>query len=143
MTDLFVLFGGFAASACAIELLVARKLHTAVGRVIAIHLIGLSAALYFMRTVDVAAALVCWSGLFVAWFGIRSHIESSILLRILYFLRGGPLTRDEILGCYDREYGRAIRIDDLVKAGLLSRRSHEIALTARGRAVARLAALLR
>jgi len=143
VTDLLILLGGFAASAAAIELLVAGKLQTAVGRVMAMHLIGLGAALYFVRTVDIAAALVCWSGLFMAWFGVRSHIESSILLRMLYFLRDGPSTRDAILNRYDREYGRAIRTEDLVNAGLISRRSQELTLTSKGRAVARLAALLR
>ncbi len=143
MKDLLVLGGGFVASACASEWFIGRKLQSALGRVLCLHVAAFIASLCFTETVGAAAAFVLWTGMFTAWFGIRSHVESSILLRMLHFLRDGHATRDEMLGRYDRHDGQAARIEELVRAGLIRRTSDGILPTRKGRFVARIAARLR
>ena len=143
MRDLLILGGAFALSVCMIELLVKHKLQSALGTVAAVHGAGLAVALVVTRHVGVAGVLVFWTGLAACWFGVRSHVESSILLRLLHILRDGSSTREEILVRYQRDHSKSARIDELLRAGLVARAPDGVQVTPKGRAVARLVLLLR
>jgi hypothetical protein len=143
MRDLLVLGGAFALSVCALEVLVTRKLQSALGVIALVFGAGLAAALAFVRGVGVPGVLVFWSGLAACWFGVRSHIESSILINLLHRLRDGPAARDDLLEGYLRRHGEEARLDELVASGLVARTPDGILATAKGRFVARLAARLR
>ena len=73
-------------------------------------LIGL--LLLYLAITRLSAVLpfaIFWSGAFLTWFGVRSHIESSILLRMAYLLRGHPMQPGELLEEYDYPGGFFLR----------------------------------
>jgi hypothetical protein len=141
--DALVLAGAFAVSLAAIEIVVARKLQSALPTIALIHALGLIAALGLVRTVGVLGVLVFWSGLAACWFGVRSHIESSILFRLLHLLRQDAATREDVLGRYYRDHSEEARLDELLQSGLVVRTAGGLVPTAKGRFVARVAARLR
>ena len=74
-----------------------------------------------------------WAGVFLCWFGIRSHLESSILLHMLVLLREKPVSRQALIDAYLQSYGPAERLDELKHAGLLKPGSQgAVLLTPRG-----------
>jgi hypothetical protein len=142
MNDLLVLAASFAAAVLVTEVLVREKLQSALGRVVAVHCLAFAVAAWATHTLPGTSAFVFWTGMFALWFGLRSHVESSILLRMLTSLRERPASREEILLRYNQLYGRAARVDELVRAGLVTRTPTGIAPTTKGRVVARTAVLL-
>ena len=143
MSDLLVIAAAFTAAIVVTELFVGGRLQTVPGRVIVCQVIAFALVVRATRTVPGAAVFVFWSGAFALWFGLRSHVESSILLRMLTWLRNRPATRDEILERYNERYGRAHRVDGLVHAGLVTAADGVLAPTAKGRLIVRIARLLR
>jgi hypothetical protein len=100
--------------------------------------------LLFTRHAAVVPFAIFWSGAFLTWFGVRSHIESSILLRMAYLLRGHPMRPGELLEEYDKVYGANQRVDELFRAGLVVRQeSGEIEVTAKGSRILSAAARFR
>jgi hypothetical protein len=142
MNSLSILTGGFVATALAVEFGVGRKLHSALGAVVAVHVAGFFASAWF-ADVAVSAALVFWTGMFVCWFGVRSHVESSILLRMVYLLRHGPLSGNDLVRRYERHYGEAARLEELERGGLLRTTRDRTQLTGKGQLIVRTATLLR
>jgi len=143
MNALLALAAMFLTTIAVTELFRGDKLQSVIGRVIACHVVAFALAARAIATVPVAAVFVFWTGMFALWFGLRSHIESSILLRMLTRLRDRPATRSEILDWYNQRYGRAHRVDGLVRAGLVTAAGGVLAPTAKGRLVVRIARLLR
>lgn len=87
--------------------------------------------------------LLFWGGSFLAWFGVRSHLESSILLWMLVYLRKAERTEAEISTVYLQRYGPAERLEELHTGGLIERMpGGEIALTRKGQQILRIATLL-
>jgi len=86
---------------------------------------------------------VFWSGAFLTWFGVRSHIESSILLRMVFLLRSRPLDGNELLRRYESLYGIELRIEELLRSGLAERAGDRLRVTAKGRRILAAAAWLR
>jgi hypothetical protein len=145
VTDLLALVGAFAATALLSEVFLrSRKLQAALVRVLGVHAIGLIIALVVLlprHRISGVPILVFWSGAFLAWFGVRSHIESSILLRMVHILRRGPMRADGLIASYVSYYGPGERVEELVRAGLMTR-SHDgpgLVLTGKGRLIARVA----
>jgi hypothetical protein len=149
MAGLLVLGAVFAVAIVACDLLRAgSKLQAALGRIAIVHASGLAVSLIFLVATDlmrVVPILIFWCGASLAWFGVRSHIESSILLRVAYMLRGGPMTRGEVIARYDVHYGQTQRLANLVGGGLLRSRPDEASwiLTTNGLRVVRLVSRLR
>jgi hypothetical protein len=142
MNGLLILTGGFVASALAVEFGVRRKLQSALGAVLAVHAAGFVVAAW-LADVGATAAVVFWSGMFVCWFGIRCHVESSILLRMVYLLRHGPLTGADLVRRYARHYGEAARLEELERGGLMTKTSDRSPLTPKGHAIVRIATFFR
>jgi hypothetical protein len=88
------------------------------------------------------AFTIFWGGAFLSWFGVRSHIESSILLRMLYLLRKRPLTETELIGAYTARYGESVRLEELFRGGLASRSGETLLVTAKGKAILRVVSRL-
>jgi hypothetical protein len=143
MNDVLILAATFLAAIVLTELFRDGTLQSVLGRVLLCHIAGFAIAAWAARSVPVPALFVFWTGLFALWFGLRSHVESSILLRMLTRLRDRPATRAEILDWYNQRYGRAQRVDGLVRAGLATAAGGVLAPTAKGRAIARIARMLR
>jgi hypothetical protein len=89
------------------------------------------------------ALTIFWGGAFLSWFGVRSHVESSILLRMLYLLRRGSMTEEQLVADYASHYGQAIRIEELVRGGLASRTNGKLSASAKGKAILGIVARLR
>lgn len=112
-----------------------RKLQTGLAAVVRVWAIAgamLLAHLAFARGSGVVVGALFWSGAFLAWFGVRSHIESSILLRMIYLLRGRDLAGEELVADYERQYGPEQRVEELRRAGLAEETDAGLRLTAKG-----------
>lgn len=78
---------------------------------------------------------VFWAGAFLTWFCVRSHVESSILLRMLYLLRGRARSGDELVADYERLYGEEQRRRELLAAGLAEEGPEGVRVTAKGKRI--------
>jgi hypothetical protein len=124
---------------------------TGVGTAVAVGRIGnvlaaYAAAMAWMLTTAAAglvALTVFWAGVFLAWFGIRSHIESSILLRMLFMLRRSRLSDADIVAEYTRRHGESARLAELRRGGLIVGDAGRARVTPKGRAILSLASRLR
>jgi hypothetical protein len=149
MSSLLVLVAGFGFTAMAGDLAVrGRKLQSALGRIALVQVIGLGVVMAVISRLGGLGALpilVFWSGAFLSWFGVRSHLESSILLRMVHMLYRGPMTGREVMTEYASKFGRSERLQELVGAGLLERDpgSGAVRATGKGRRIARLVERLR
>jgi hypothetical protein len=122
------------------------RLQSSLGPVVLVFVLFalLTAAwLILSRQISIIPTVIFWYGAFLTWFGIRSHIESSILLRMLYILRQRPLDSTELLEEYRRHYNPGERLNELYRAGLLVPGNGKPLLTPRGRMLARIVSLLR
>lgn len=122
------------------------KLQTGLTKVLTVHLVVACLLLsYFWATGRFSriALLIFWAGAFLSWFGIRSHIESSILLRMLYLLRGGPMTQEQLLHVYESHYGEALRLKELFQGGLLEQTPEGITPTPKGKWILRIVSFLK
>lgn len=122
------------------------KLQTGLGRVLVVWAMLYLFAVYPLFHYGDIGPLpftMFWAGAFLSWFGVRSHIESSILLRMLVLLRERPLSRAELLAKYAGHYGEQARIDELVRGRLAVREGAGLAVTAKGKGILRVVDLLR
>jgi hypothetical protein len=100
-------------------------------------------SLVLSNAVSPIAFTIFWGGSFLTWFGVRSHIESSILLRMLVFLRRQPMTEALLLAQYLSVYGEAMRLEELCRGGLAQRDRDRLSVTPKGKAVLRVVSTLR
>ena len=147
MRETLVLLAGFFLAISTSEaLLRGTKLQTGLHKVLLSH--GFWFVLvwvYMMRTdgFSLLTLLIFWSGAFLTWFGMRSHVESSILLRMLYLLRQGPMSASDLLHEYESHYSEGARLEELFRGGLLEKKAGESVITAKGRFIASIAAHLK
>lgn len=78
------------------------------------------------------ALWVAWAGAFLIWLTVRSHISSSILLRMVHMLWQGPLSASELTARYELDHGSEHRARQLRSAGLTRGEAQTLA----GRALA-------
>jgi hypothetical protein len=78
---------------------------------------------------------VFWAGAFLTWFGVRSHIESSILLRMVHLLRAQERRGDELVAAYDALYGPGERREELFRSGLAEPAPEGVRLTPKGKRI--------
>jgi hypothetical protein len=86
---------------------------------------------------------IFWGGAFLSWFGVRSHIESSILLRMLFLLRRHPMTESALIAEYTSLYGEAMRREELFRGGLAVRTGDRVSVSPKGKAILGVVAKLR
>ncbi len=112
------------------------KLQTALGRVLVVWAgvyLPAVAALAITGGASPFSFTVFWGGAFLSWFGIRSHIESSILLRMVHLLRLGPMAQSALVAEYLALCGQSARTDELLRGGLAVQNAGELVVTAKGR----------
>jgi hypothetical protein len=122
------------------------KVQTGLSRVLVVHFLCWLAVLVMMmsaRRVGFVAITGFWAGGFLSWFGVRSHAESSILLRMLYLLRKGPKMTEEWLKEYHSHYGPELRIEELFRAGLIAGKPEGAVVTAKGERILKAVSWLR
>jgi hypothetical protein len=130
---------------CSDLVLRGAKVQTRLVPVLLVYALSGTVLLAYLRVVNAAGVVafgICWVGAFLSWFGVRSHIESSILLRMLCLLRERRKTASELIGEYESCYGPARRVQELQQAGLIARGAQGIELTPKGKLIARAAAWL-
>lgn len=143
---LLLLLGAFVAVLVLSELALGGiKLQTGLARVVVAWGVVFLAAVYPIYRAGIAPVplLFFWGGAFLSWFGVRSHIESSILLRMLYLLRKEPLTDAQLLEKYGTYYGPALRLEELLRGGLAKDENGTWVVTPKGKNILRVVALLR
>lgn len=121
------------------------KLQTGLGRVLVVWAGIYVLALYPVMTlgqIGWVPLTIFWGGAFLSWFGVRSHIESSILLRMLYLLRKRPLSESELVHEYTTHYGQDMRLQELFR-GKLAESGLKPSVTAKGKSILRIVDLLR
>ncbi len=122
------------------------KLQTGLSRVLVVWAgvylpaIGL---LVFHERWGLASFTIFWAGAFLSWFGVRSHIESSILLRMLYLLREHTKTEGDLVALYLSRYGEATRREELVRGGLAVRTGAKLVVTPKGKTILSVVAKLK
>ena len=89
------------------------------------------------------AFTILWGGAFLSWFGVRSHLESSILLRMLYLLRRGPMTETALVTAYASNFGEGTRREELLRGGLAVKEGDRLSITPKGRTILGVVAKLR
>jgi hypothetical protein len=147
MTQVFLAAADILLTAAGSELaLRRRKMQTGLWRVLVIWISGYAAAAAWLVRhghSGVVVFTIFWSGTFLAWFGMRSHIESSIVLRMLFLLRQRPMTDAELIAAYASHYGEAARVEELHRGGLVVRGRDGIHVTPKGKTVLLFASKLR
>ena len=147
MIDLLFLFAAFVTAVIIAELVLGRtKIQTGLSKILVVHLICAAATLLFFEwkeKIGICPFILFWGGAFFSWFGIRSHVESSILLRMLYLLREQRLTAEDLLQAYESHYGGADRMEELFRGGLIERRGEHTILTKKGRWILAVASQLK
>ena len=126
--------------------LAGRKVQTGLRRALVVY-VTVGAALVSLGAASGRIAppvlVVFWCGAFLTWFCVRSHVESSILLRFLYLMRSGPMRKNELLDRYEAFYGRERRVEELLRAGLVEEHNGEQRVTRKGALILRIARLFR
>jgi hypothetical protein len=147
MTQSILVVAAFFACIVLCELVLkGTKLQTGLVKVFVVHALCWIALLIFLVTNNqsgIIAMTIFWAGAFLTWFGVRSHIESSVLLRMLYLLRQQPFSAEELLSSYHSHYGKELRIEELVRGGLLERGSNELHVSSKGNLILRIVQLLK
>ncbi|HEY7162350.1 MAG TPA: hypothetical protein VH815_13880 [Acidobacteriota bacterium] len=147
MTQLILVVAAFFACIVLCELVLkGTKLQTGLVKVFIVHAFCWIALLIFMVTNSeggIIAMTIFWAGAFLTWFGVRSHIESSVLLRMLYLLRRQPVSADQLLSSYHSHYGKELRIEELIRGGLLESGSSELHVSKKGNLILRMVQLLK
>ena len=147
MSSVLLIVGGFFFAILLSELMLkGTKLQTGLAKVLVAHsAVSILLVLYFIVTGRnlFVALLVFWAGAFLTWFGVRSHMESSILLRMLFLLREGTLPEKRLLQEYESHYGQAQRMEELFRGGLLEKTESGIAVTPKGKFILRVVSFLK
>jgi hypothetical protein len=147
MTELILVVAAFFACIVLCELVLkGTKLQTGLVRVIIVHGICWIALLIYLvanNQSGIIAVTIFWAGGFLTWFGVRSHIESSVLLRMLYLLKQKPVSGNELLSSYHSHYGKDLRIEELIRGGLLESSSAQLRASRKGNLILRIVQLLK
>ena len=147
MAIVFLIIGGFITAVCLSELaLRGTKLQSGLAKAIVVHAViagSLIAYLLIKGNTGWAALIIFWAGAFLTWFGVRSYMESSILLRMLFLLRRGPVPKKVLLEEYESHYGQAQRLEELFRGSLLRKTSEGIRVTQKGNFILRIVSILK
>ncbi len=121
------------------------KLQTGLVRIVAAWALPYAAAAGWSVRHDASVIVltIFWIGAFLAWFGIRSHLESSIALRMIYRLRERPMREGELIDAYLSTQSESMRLAELRRAGLIAAGAGAMCVTPKGKLVLRLTSLLR
>lgn len=114
------------------------KLQTGLTRVMFVWAGVYVPAVVFLVVTGGASAFsftVLWGGAFLSWFGVRSHIESSILLRMLYLLRRGPMEQSALVSEYLELCGQGARTEELLRGGMATSNAGQLVVTDKGRKI--------
>lgn len=122
------------------------KLQTGLSRALAAWALVYLPTVYLLARhggVGPVALTIFWGGAFLSWFGVRSHIESSILLRMLAIIRRRPLSTEALVTEYTSHYGRAMRLEELFRGGLAAKANDALSVTPKGKFILGVVAKLR
>ncbi len=133
MGSVFLIVGGFVIAVFLSEVaLKGTKLQTGLAKVVLTHAVVAGLLLVYLLVsghMVWPALIIFWAGAFLTWFGVRSHMESSILLRMLYLLRRGSVAEKRLLEEYESHYGESQRLDELYRGALLEKTPSGVVVT--------------
>lgn len=134
---------GYVAAMIVSELVMfGRKIQTSFISVFIVHL-ATALIIYLILSLNNHPSLILitiwWAGSFLSWFIVRSHIESSILLYMIYLLRENPgITVAQLLERYHSYYGADRRLEELIKGNYVERTHQGIVVSAKGMLIVKL-----
>jgi hypothetical protein len=139
MIDLVIVVAALLLAAIGSELaLRGTKLQTGLGRVLVVWA-GVYLPAIFTLAISGSTSpfsfTILWGGAFLSWFGVRSHIESSILLRMLDLLRLGPMEQSVLVAEYLELCGQSARTGELLRGGLAAEKAGKLVVTDKGRKI--------
>lgn len=147
MTGIILVLAALFAVMVLSELVLGKtKLQTGLSRILGAWTLVYLAAIYFVvyyGNVGVLGFTIFWGGAFLSWFGVRSHIESSILLRMLHLLRRGSRDEAGIVSAYMAIGGEQVRLEELLKGGMATREGDAFSVTPKGKTILGVVAKLR
>jgi len=147
MSFLLLVMGGFIAAMILSEIVLKNtKLQTGLGKVMMAHAVvagGLLGYLVFSGRSGWLALLIFWAGAFLTWFGVRSHMESSILLRMLFLLRKGSIPENRLIEDYQLHYGEQQRLEELYRGRMLQKTEQGTHVTPKGKFILRIVSILK
>jgi hypothetical protein len=139
MTGLLIVAAALLIAAMGSELaLRGTKLQTGLGRVLAVWAgvyLPTIALLVIGGSISPFSFTLFWGGAFLSWFGVRSHIESSILLRMLNLLRPRPMEQAALVAEYLELCGQSARTGELLRGGLAIENAGKLVVTDKGRKI--------
>lgn len=121
------------------------KLQTRLGRVLAVwagSYLALMVTIVRHERLDMLALTIFWPGAFLLWFGVRSHLESSILLQMLVLLRARGMSDARLVDQYLSRCGPSVRLTELRRAGLVAD-GNPMHVTPKGKTILRVVSRLR
>ena len=147
MGIVFLIIGGFVGAVLLSEIaLKGTKLQTGLTKVVLVHAAVAGLVLVYLlitHRTGWLALLIFWAGAFLTWFGVRSHMESSVLLRMLFLLRRSSIPEKLLLEEYESHYGEAQRLEELFRGALLERTTAGVVVTPKGKFILRAVSLLK
>ncbi len=130
---------GFLVAAISAEMVMrGTKLQSGLIQILIVHIIVGAITLLFLsyyHNVRPFIPMMFWCGAWLSWFIVRSHLESSILLRMLSILRRGSYTDEELLAIYEEYYGFKERIKELLEGRLIEKEEGKFILCYKGEKV--------
>lgn len=146
MGSVLLIVGGFVTAVCLSEVaLKGTKLQTGLAKVVLVHAVVAGLLLVYLLVTGRMvwpALIIFWAGAFLTWFGVRSHVESSILLRMLYLLRRGSFAEKRLLEEYESHYGESQRLEELFHGALLEKTPAGVVVTSKGKLILRVTSFL-
>ena len=123
------------------------KLQTGLGRVLVVWTLVYLVSVYPVFSYGGTGPIpftIFWGGAFLSWFGVRSHIESSILLRMLFLLRKQALSKTDLLATYNSQYGPGLRLEELFRGNMATKdATDKVSVTGKGKSILRVVEMLR
>jgi hypothetical protein len=119
-----------------------KNILSAVKIIIMTHLCILIAVLSFVVTnhiVSPIAVLIFWGGAFLFWYGVRDHIENSILLRMVYMvLSCKSINPNKLFSLYESQYGVEPRLKKLERSGFIKYKNEDVQILDKGHRVVKM-----
>lgn len=134
----FIIFGTFVILFLSELVLGDKKIQTVVFKLFFAFIVVLGLLIACLATVstnNLFVFIVLELGVFISWFGIRSHLQNSILLRFTCYLREDSLTKSQLINVYQKNHGLKEKMKELEEAKLIRVDQQFFELTPKGKLV--------
>jgi hypothetical protein len=136
--DVLTVISGFFLAIILSELFLRKnKIHTSLVSIIIMHVV-VFLVLYLLQPIiniklNLIAVIIFWAGAFLAWFVVRSHLESSVLLQMIHLIgKHSDISKDNLCSLYESVYSPELRLKELIKGGLIENNPNKVIVSRKG-----------